>query len=106
MARLVAPRPRATPFAGRSAFRSRVSQLSTSLSSAVLDDRAERRHHGTNIVFATAGDYTESILERIPDRYNNSVVTISSWQMVRKDFTDLIVNRPAVYLLDIYDHGL
>jgi prevent-host-death family protein len=42
VARLVPPRRRTTPFAGRSAFRNRIPRLPASLSSAVLDDRAER----------------------------------------------------------------
>jgi antitoxin (DNA-binding transcriptional repressor) of toxin-antitoxin stability system len=43
VARLVAPRPaNAQPFRGRAAFRRRMPQLRTALSSAILDGRAER----------------------------------------------------------------
>jgi prevent-host-death family protein len=43
VARLVAPRPaNARPFRGRAAFRRRMPQLTNSLSSAVVDGRAER----------------------------------------------------------------
>src|SRR5207248_1824820 len=43
VARLVPPRPAdAKPFRGRAAFRRRMSQLTTPLSSAILDGRAER----------------------------------------------------------------
>jgi prevent-host-death family protein len=43
VARLVPPRrPESRPFAGRAAFRRRMPQLISALSSAVLDGRAER----------------------------------------------------------------
>ncbi|MGA2840648.1 MAG: type II toxin-antitoxin system prevent-host-death family antitoxin [Steroidobacteraceae bacterium] len=42
VARLVPPRPEAKPFRGRVAFRRKMPQLATPLSSAVLDGRAER----------------------------------------------------------------
>ena len=44
VARLVPPRPAdAKPFRGRAAFRRRMPQLTTPVSSAILDGRAERR---------------------------------------------------------------
>jgi prevent-host-death family protein len=43
VARLVAPRPeKAKPFAGRADFRRRMPVLATSLTAAVIDERAER----------------------------------------------------------------